>query len=122
MEKKIIYIIILSALLVLLSIPMMLSKEDKLFFGLEPKATYKGYKIYDLVEQRGLACAEMIEILDQDTKYDYYFDCLKSSQIYFVSKDETINIHTAYARKIITKEKLYELKIISRMERTNFIP
>lgn len=120
MKKKYIYIILFALAILLLSITYILSKENTMFLGLEPKATYKGYKIYDLVEQRHLACAEAIEILDHDDKYDYYFNCLRSSQIFFVSKDEVINIHTAYQRKIITKEELYRLGIISRMERSTY--
>ncbi|MFA5407463.1 MAG: hypothetical protein WC343_01680 [Bacilli bacterium] len=105
----------------LLSISILIFyNANKLFWGLEPKAIYKEYKIYDLVEQRSLACAEAIEILDSDDTYDYYFNCLKSDRIYFVSDTETIKIHEAYDRGIITKEELYELGIISRMERVKY--
>ena len=120
MKKNYIYIILLASAILLLSITYMLSKEDMLFYGLAPKATYKGYKIYDIVEQRHLACAEAIEILDHDQTYDYYFDCLKSSQIYFVSKTQVMNVHDAYNKKIISKEELYKLGIISRMERSSY--
>jgi hypothetical protein len=87
-----------------------------MFSGLEPKAVYNEYKIYDIVEQRGLACAEAIEFLAGDTEYDYYFNCLKSDRIYLVSDTEVIKVKDAYKRGIISKETLYELKIVDRME------
>jgi hypothetical protein len=85
------------------------------FIGLNPIATYREYKIYDLVKQRHLACAEAIEILDSDEEYDYYFECLKSDKIYFVSDKETLKVKEAYKRGIITKEELYNLGIVKRM-------
>jgi hypothetical protein len=91
--------------------------DNSLFHGLEPKATYNGYKIYDLVEQRHLACAEAVEILASDNKYTYYFDCLKSDSIYLVKNGKNIKVKDAYNQGIISKEKLYELNIISRMKK-----
>lgn len=85
--------------------------------GLKPKAIYKDYKIYDIIEQKGLACAEALEILDSDYKYDYAFSCLKSSKIYFVNDKKVINVHEAYNKKIITKEELYKLNIVIRIDR-----
>jgi hypothetical protein len=89
------------------------------FVGLNPIATYKEYKIYDLVKQKGLACAEAIEILDSDNEYDYYFECLKSDKIYFVSDKEILKVKEAYKNGIITKEELYDLGIVKRMVRLN---
>ena len=100
---------------VLIVMAVMFQNENQMFEGLEPKATYKGYKIYDLVEQKHLMCAEAIEILDSDNQYDYYFNCLKSGNIYFVNDKEIIKVRDAYNRGIITKEKLYELGIVDRM-------
>lgn len=119
LEKKFLYGIIAFVTIILIAVIFMFKNTDQLFMGLEPKAIYKEYKIYDVVEQKGLACAESIEILDSDETYDYYFNCLKSAKIYFVSDSEVINIHEAYSRKIITKEKLYELGIIDRMVKSN---
>lgn len=87
------------------------------FSGLEAKTTFEQYKIYDLVEQKNLACAEMIEFIGNDTEYQYYFNCLKSDQIYFVSQDEIIKVKHFYNAGLISLEKLYELKIIDRMEK-----
>lgn len=89
------------------------------FIGLEPKATYNGYKIYDLVEQKQLACAEAIEILDSDLQYQYYFTCLKSDQIYLVKDDEVIRVKNAYKAGLIPLNALYELDIVDRMEKIN---
>jgi hypothetical protein len=108
-------ILIATAIILLI---MFFYELNNSFIGLNPITTYEGYKIYDIVKQRGLACAEAIEILDSDEIYDYYFDCLRSSKIYFVSDKEAITIHEAYDRGIISKEKLYELGIVDRMERS----
>lgn len=91
--------------------------EDNLFYGLEPKATYNGYKIYDLIEQKGLPCAEAVEILDSDNTYDYYFNCLKSDNIYLVKNSVKIKVKDAYKRGIISIEWLYRLDIIDRVKR-----
>lgn len=87
------------------------------FDGLQPKSTYREYKIFDLIEQRGLACAESIEFIGNDSKYDYYFNCLKSSQIFFVSDEEVIKVKNFFNAGLITLEELYNLKIIDRMEK-----
>lgn len=116
-KKSILYVVIifLSAIIVLLL--SMFPAFDQTFMGLTPKATYKEYKIYDVIEQKGWPCAEAIEILASDERYDYYFNCLKSDKIYFVSDFEVIKVHEVYNRGIITKEELYELGIINRMVR-----
>lgn len=88
------------------------------FEGLNPKATYQNYKIYDLIEQKGLACAEAIEFIGNDDTYDYYFNCLKSDQIFFVSEEEVIKVKTFYEAGQISLEELYNLNIIDRMEKT----
>lgn len=85
------------------------------FKGLYPKATYQKYKIYDLIEQNGLACAEAIEFIGNDDSYDYYFNCLKSNQIFFVSDEEVIKVKTFYEAGLITLEELFNLKIIDRI-------
>ncbi|MDD3048681.1 MAG: hypothetical protein PHQ89_01655 [Bacilli bacterium] len=119
MKKKVICYIVL-AILLFTSLYFFIKKDnDKtsyLFSGLNPIATYKGYDIYDIIKQKDLACAEMIEILDSDDTYQYYFNCLRSGSIYFANKDEIIKVKEAYSRGIITKEKLYELGIVDRME------
>lgn len=107
-------------IIALLLIVLTFSYQPKdLFYGLKPKVTFGEYKIYDIVEQRNLACAEMIEILDSDEIYEYYFNCLRSDQIYFVSETEIIKVKTFYKAGLITKEQLYELKIIDRMLKVN---
>lgn len=93
-------------------------KQDEFlirFDGLQPKAIYNEFKIYDLIEQKALACAEAIEYIGNDPTYDYYFNCLKSDQIFFVSDEEVIKVKTMFAAGHITLETLYELKIIDRM-------
>lgn len=87
------------------------------FDKLEPKAVYGNYEIYDLIEQNMLACAEAIEYLDTDSNYQYYFNCLKSDQIFFVSDEEIIKVKHFYAAGLISLNELYELKIIDRMEK-----
>lgn len=94
-----------------------MNRNEDIFYGLTPKAIYNEYKVYDIVEQKNLPCAEAIEILARDDKYEYYFNCLKSDQIYLVNEDTIIKVKDAYNRGIITKEKLYELKIIDRYGR-----
>lgn len=87
------------------------------FDGLKPKASYQDYKIYDLIEQKGLACAEAIEFIGNDETYDYYFNCLKSDQIFFVNDEEVIKVKTFYEAGYISLEELYNLNIIDRMEK-----
>lgn len=87
------------------------------FDGLQPKSNYQIYKIYDLIEQRGLACAEAIEYIGEDPKYDYYFNCLKSDQIFFVSDEEVIKVKNFFEAGLISLEELYNLKIIDRMNK-----
>lgn len=87
------------------------------FDGLTPKANYQNYKVYDLIEQKGLACAEAIEFIGNDNTYDYYFNCLKSDQIFFVSDEEVIKVKTFFEAGHISLEELYNLKIIDRMEK-----
>lgn len=117
MDKKVVPVITTFITLILIVIVVMLQDQSNMFDGMQPKAVYKGYKIYDLVEQRNLMCAEAIEILDSDANYDYYFNCLKSQSIYFVNAKEVMTVREAYARKIITKEELHSLGIVDRMER-----
>jgi hypothetical protein len=88
------------------------------FDGLKPKASFQNYKIYDLIEQKGLACAEAIEFIGNDDTFDYYFNCLKSDQIFFVSDEEVIKVKTFYEAGYISLEELYNLNIIDRMEKT----
>jgi len=85
------------------------------FKGLEPKARYLNYAVYDLVEQKQLICAEALEFLDEDNTYQYYFSCLKSDQIFFVSDEEIIKIKHFYATGLIDLETLYRLKLVDRM-------
>lgn len=87
------------------------------FEGLKPKASYQEFKIYDLIEQKGLACAEAIEFIGNDNTYDYYFNCLKSDQIFFVSEEEVIKVKTFFEAGRISLEELYNLNIIDRMEK-----
>ena len=87
------------------------------FAKLEPKAVYGDYEIYDLIEQNNLACAEAIEYLDTDDRYQYYFDCLRSDQIFFVSDEEIIKVKHFYAAGLISLEELFRLDIIDRMEK-----
>lgn len=115
MEKKVLYGIIAVLTVLVIVFGLKLKNGDHLFVGLEPKAIYKQYKIYDIIEQKGLACAEAVEILASDATYDYYFNCLKSDKIYFVSDEEVIKVLEAYDRKIITKEELYDLGIVDRL-------
>jgi hypothetical protein len=115
--KKLILSLVFFILVVFIALmALCMNRNEDMFYGLSPKAIYEEYEIYDLVEQRGLACAEAIEILDQDNRYEYYFNCLKSDQIYLVSDSEIILVKDAYKQGIITKEKLYELGIIDRNE------
>jgi hypothetical protein len=116
MKKLILYLTLFIVFAFIILMALCMNRNDDMFYGLSPKAIYGSYKIYDLVEQRGLMCAEALEILDQDERYEYYFNCLKSGQIYLVSDTETILVRDAYQRGIITKEKLYELKIVDRNE------
>jgi hypothetical protein len=107
-------------LIILILISLVGCKQDEFlsrFDGLQPKAVFNDYKIYDLIEQKGLMCAEAIEFIGNDSTYDYYFNCLKSEQIFFVSEAEVVNVKTMFAAGLITLEKLYELKIIDRMEK-----
>lgn len=117
MKTKRLYSLIMIIPTLLIIVFSILALSEERFMGLEPKAIYRGYKIYDIIEQKGLACAEMVEYLDSDNKYDYYFPCLKSSQIYFVNDEAVINVREAYKKRIITLEKLYELNIVDRMVR-----
>jgi hypothetical protein len=119
LEKKILYIIIAILSLLVIIFGLKLRSGNHLFMGLEPKAVYKQYKIYDIIEQKGLACAEAVQILASDETYEYYFNCLKSDKIYFVSDEEVIKVYEAYDRKIITKEELYDLGIVDRLVKNN---
>lgn len=87
------------------------------FDKLEPKAIYGDYEIYDLIEQNKLACAEAIEYLDTDDAYQYYFNCLKSDQIFFVSDEEIIKVKHFYAAGLISLKDLYDRDIVDRMEK-----
>jgi hypothetical protein len=120
LKKKLLVGVSVMGFIILISIIITLDRNnDKQTIWLEPKAIYNEYKIYDMVEQKKLPCDMAVEILDSDETYDYYFNCLKSATIYFVSDKETINVNEAYDRGIITKEKLYELRIVDRMVRSN---
>jgi len=109
-NKKFISILLAGTLTLTGCLP---STNDK-FKGLSPKAIYGDYKIYDLVEQRNLACAEAIEFLEINEEYEYYFNCLKSDQIFLVGNDQVIKVRVAYDAGLIDAETLYELGIISR--------
>jgi hypothetical protein len=119
MYKKIIIAVIVILFLGFITFNVVTRCIDSknLFYGLSPKAIYHNYKIYDLVEQKKLMCAEAIEILDSDNDYIYYFNCLKSGQIYLVKGINKIKVKEAYNKGIISKEDLYELGIIDRMSR-----
>lgn len=110
--KKIIIIILITSLAACTQ-DAFLSRFD----GLKPKASYQNYKIYDLIEQKGLACAKAIEFIGNDDSYDYYFNCLKSDQIFFVNDEEVIKVKTFYEAGLISLEELYNLNIIDRMEK-----
>ncbi len=110
--KKIIFILLIMSLTACTQ-DAFLSRFD----GLKPKASYQNYKIYDLIEQKGLACAEAIEFIGNDETYDYYFNCLKSDQIFFVNDEEVIKVKTFYEAGYISLEELYNLNIIDRMEK-----
>ena len=113
MKFKFILFIIIVSVLVVLGIKYYRNS----LLGLEPIAVYNEYRIYDLVEQKGLACPDAIEILASDEEYDYYFTCLKSDKIYLVSDKKKYKVRDAYEKGVITKEKLYDLGIIKRMVR-----
>lgn len=70
-------------------------KKDNEYIDIKPKAIYKEYKIYDLVESRSLACAEAIEILGVSGEYSYYLPCIKSGKIMFVSAKEKFTLIVA---------------------------
>lgn len=108
--------IIITALLLLTGCAKDTNVVDN-FKSLPPKATFEQYKIYDLVEQNNLQCAEMIEFIGDDPVYNYYFTCLKSDQIFLVNDIEAIRVKNAFAAGLITLEQLYELNIIARMEK-----
>jgi len=113
-------VVALSSTLLLSTVVPAISHTPSLgqvLWGLSPKAHYLEYDIYDLVEQRGLACPAMIEYLgyDYNAGYEYYFSCLRSETIYFVGNNEIINVKHAYNAGIITLEQLYELGIVERM-------
>lgn len=110
--KKIIFILLIMSLTACTQ-DAFLSRFD----GLKPKASYQNYKIYDLIEQKGLACAEAIEFIGNDDSYDYYFNCLKSDQIFFVSDEEVIKVKIFFEAGLISLEELYNLNIIDRMEK-----
>ncbi|MHB8097660.1 MAG: hypothetical protein ACYDEI_08435 [Erysipelotrichaceae bacterium] len=110
--KKIIFILLIMSLTACTQ-DAFLSRFD----GLKPKTSYQNYKIYDLIEQKGLACAEAIEFIGNDDSYDYYFNCLKSDQIFFVSDEEVIKVKTFFEAGLISLEELYNLNIIDRMEK-----
>lgn len=88
------------------------------FFGLQPVAFYNGYRIYDLVKQKKLPCAEMVEYYPSEMidGYQYYFPCLKSNQIIMVKKNQVIKIKDAYQQGLISIEKMYEFGLIERTE------
>jgi hypothetical protein len=92
------------------------NNDSALFDGLQPKAVFDGYKIYDLVEQRGLPCAEALDYVGMDSQYHYYLSCLRKEQIYLVSPQKTVKLTDAIEDGIITLKQLFELKIISRMK------
>jgi hypothetical protein len=87
------------------------------FKGLEPKARFMNFAVYDLVEQKQLICAEAVEFLDEDDNYQYYFNCLKSDQIFFVSDDEVIKIRHFYQAGLIDLNTLYQLRLVDRMRK-----
>jgi hypothetical protein len=106
---------LISALLIgTITLTGCLPNSNDIFKGLSPKAIYGDYKIYDLVEQRNLMCAEAIEFLEITEEYEYYFNCLKSDQIFLVGNNQVIKVKVAYDAGIIDAETLYELGIISR--------
>jgi hypothetical protein len=92
------------------------NNDAGLFRGLEPKAVVNGYRIYDIVEQKGLPCAEALDFVGMDTQYQYYLSCLRKDQIYLVSSQKTVKLEDAIKDGIITLQQLYESNIISRMK------
>ena len=119
MKRKVFLKISGMFLLLFLLIFLFIYQIRNSIMGLKPIATYKQYRIFGIIGQKGLPCAEAIEILDSDEKYEYYFPCLKSHKIYFISDEEKILVKEAYDRKIITKEELFELGIVNRMVKVN---
>lgn len=115
MKSNWLYGLIFIAPIVLIIVASIYTYNKDMFMGLKPKAIYEEYKIYDIVEQKGLACAEAVEYLGSDGMFDYYFPCLKSATIYFVKDGDVINVHEAYEKGIINLQKLYELDIVDRM-------
>jgi hypothetical protein len=117
MKKIIVIIVVMMALSGCFAFfPANDTNDPSLFDGLQPKAVFDGYKIYDLVEQRGLPCAEALDYVGMDTQYQYYLSCLRKEQIYLVSSQKTVKMTDAIEDGIITLKQLYELKIISRMK------
>lgn len=115
MKTKILIIIAVLSAIIFYAI-YSIKKEDS-FLGLKPLYEYNGYKIYDLVKQKNLACAEAIEYFPNQVinGYQYYFECLKSDQIYMVKDGVSIKIKDAYNQGLIPIEKMYEFKLVGRM-------
>ncbi len=118
MKKEVVFLSVLFVSLVLGSIIFAFSnsRDDEKYKGLDPIAKYDGYAIYDLVEQKGLMCAEMIEVLGTVDGHDYYLSCLKGSNILFIKDDIKLNIYDVLEDNLISLEKLYELNIIDKMD------
>lgn len=119
MKKEILMLIIMIMLTLVVILFLVIKKENNLFYGLEPLTTFKEYKVYDIVKQKNLPCAMALEILATDDEYQYYFDCLRSDQIYFVGNNEILKVHHMYDLKLVTKEELFELGIVGRTEIIN---
>lgn len=111
------YLVVIAVVLAIILVMLYVIQKDNEFFGLKPLYEYNGYKIYDIVKQKGLACAEAIEFFPDQVMngYQYYFDCLKSDQIYMVKDGVSIKIKDAYNQGLISIEKMYEFGLVERM-------
>jgi len=113
-------ILILSMLITLLTGCVVAANHDLAqFANLEPKAQLNGYKIYDLVEQKGLMCAEAIEFVGENDEYEYYLSCLKGDSIFVVKENRVLLLKDAISQKIFTLDQLVDLNIIGKMAKNN---
>ena len=116
MMKKIISLLPFVVIILLVIIFLGRNSSDDKFRGLNPIAVHNSYFVYDLVQQKALPCAEMIEVIGVSRGYEYYFNCLKSNQIYLVRDNVVIDVNEALDRNLIYLEDLYNYGIADRWE------